>query len=313
MFERTKGAFSDFNNSIDDTGLFRKTASAATGKRIIDAEKLDSAFTELELSLIGADVERSVAEYIVSETQENVDGAKVGMTTSPGEYIQEELQSVVSDVLSSHQLDFDAIVDESSEPITVLFTGINGVGKTTTIAKMAYRFQVLGYSAVIANGDTFRAGAHEQLEEHASRVSTPFIAHEQGSDPAAVLYDAVEHAEANNIDLVLADTAGRLHTDSGLMKQLDKINRVVEPEYTVFVDEATAGQDAVRRASEFNDEIGLDGAILTKVDATDTGGTILSIPYATELPVLYLGTGEDYADLEYLYPDEYSAQIVGLD
>lgn len=316
MFENISKTFDEFNDSVDDTGLLRKTASAATGRRVIDVENMEEAFQDLELSLIRADVERDVAEHIVSETKKKVDGTKVGITKSPSDYVRQSLKEVVEDVFAMNQLSFDNVVEESDKPLVILFTGINGVGKTTTIAKMAKRFENMGYSSVIANGDTFRAGAHEQIESHAEALDMPLIAHDQGSDPAAVLYDAVEHAEANDIDVVLADTAGRLNTDDSLMNQLEKIDRVVDPDYTVLVEQATAGQDAVRRATDFNEELGdedgdgLDGVILSKVDATDMGGTVLSIPFAVGLPVLYIGIGEEYTDLEYLYPEDFADRVV---
>lgn len=315
MFENISSTFDEFNDSIDDTGLLRKTASAATGRRVIDSDNLEEAFRNLEMSLIKADVERDVAEHIVSETKMKVDGTKVGITKSPSDYVRSSLREVVSDIFAMNQLNFDEVVENSDKPITVLFTGINGVGKTTTIAKMAHRFQEKGYSTVVANGDTFRAGATDQIRQHTEALGTKLIAHEDGGDPAAVLYDAVEYAEANGIDIVLADTAGRLNNDDSLMAQLEKIDRVVSPDYTLLVEDATSGQDAVRRAKDFNEELGegengIDGVILTKVDATDTGGTVLSIPFAVGLPVLYIGTGEEYDDLEYLYPKDFAERVV---
>lgn len=316
MFDNISDTFDDFNDSVDDTGLLKKTASAATGRRVIDVDNMEEAFRELELSLISSDVNRDVAEHIVTETKKKVDGTKVGITKSPSDYVKKSLREVVEDVFAMNQLNFDDVIKESEKPLVILFTGINGVGKTTTIAKMSKRLEDMGYSSVMANGDTFRAGAEEQIEQHADAVDVPLIAHDRGSDPAAVLYDAVEHAEANNIDVVLADTAGRLNTDEGLMGQLEKINRVVDPDYTLLVEDSTAGQDAVRRASDFNEELGegedggLDGVILTKVDATDTGGPVLSIPFAVGLPILYIGTGEEYDHLEYLYPDEFAKRVV---
>lgn len=315
MFENISSTFDEFNDSIDDTGLLRKTASAATGRRVIDSDNLEEAFRNLEMSLIKADVERDVAEHIVSETKMKVDGTKVGITKSPSDYVRSSLREVVSDIFAMNQLNFDEAVENADKPITVLFTGINGVGKTTTIAKMAHRFQEKGYSTVVANGDTFRAGATDQIRQHTEALGTKLIAHEDGGDPAAVLYDAVEYAEANGIDIVLADTAGRLNNDDSLMAQLEKIDRVVSPDYTLLVEDATSGQDAVRRAKDFNEELGdgengIDGVILTKVDATDTGGTVLSIPFAVGLPVLYIGTGEEYDDLEYLYPKDFAERVV---
>lgn len=312
MFDNISSTFDEFNDQIDDTGLLKKTASAATGRRVIDVENMDEAFQNLELQLIKSDVDRDVAEHIVEETRKKVDGTKVGITKSPSDYVKSSIKEVVEDVFAMNQLNFDEEIKESDKPLVILFTGINGVGKTTTIAKLADRFEGMGYSTVLANGDTFRAGAHDQIEKHANAIDVPLIAHGQGGDPAAVLYDAVEHAEANDIDIVLADTAGRLNNDDSLMGQLEKINRVVDPDYTLFVEEATAGQDAVKRATDFNEELGegLDGVILTKVDATDTGGTVLSIPFAVGIPVLYIGTGEEYDDVEYLYPEEFAERVV---
>lgn len=315
MFENISETFDEFNKSIDDTSLLKKTASAATGRRVIDVDNMDSAFNELELSLIGSDVNRDVAEHIVSETKKKVDGEKVGITKSPSDYVRKGLREVVDDVFAMNQLNFDEILKNSDKPLVVLFTGINGVGKTTTIAKMASRIKKLGYSSVIANGDTFRAGAQEQIKQHAESVDVPLISHSKGSDPAAVIYDSVEYAEANDVDVVLGDTAGRLNTDDSLMNQLEKIDRVVDPDYTILVEESTAGQDAVKRAKDFNqmissDKDGLDGVILTKVDATNTGGPVLSIPFAVGLPVLYIGTGEQYDDIEYLHPSEFAKRVV---
>ena len=187
--------------------------------------------------------------------------------------------------------------------VVIVFTGVNGVGKTTSIAKMTRWLEERGYSSVIANGDTYRAGANEQIEEHADALDRKLISHEQGGDPAAVIYDAVEYAEANGVDVVLGDTAGRLHTADDLMAQLEKIDRVVDPDMTLFVDQATAGQDATNRAEEFDDAAEIDGAVLTKVDTESQGGAAISIAHVTGKPILFLGTGEAYGDLERFDPD----------
>jgi fused signal recognition particle receptor len=316
MFDNISSTFDEFNDSVDDTGLLKKTASAATGRRVIDSDNMEEAFNELEMSLIKSDVEREVASHIVSETKMKVNGVKVGITKSPADYVKKSLREVITDIFAMNQLNFDEVVEQSDKPITVLFTGINGVGKTTSIAKISQRFQDKGYSTVVANGDTFRAGATDQIKQHTEALGTKLIAHEDGGDPAAVLYDAVEYAEANNVDIVLGDTAGRLNNNDSLMSQLEKINRVVDPDYTLLVEDATSGQDAVQRSKDFNEELGqedgsgVDGVILTKVDATDTGGTVLSIPFAVGLPVLYVGTGEEYDDLEYLYPEDFADRVV---
>ncbi len=157
---------------------------------------------------------------------------------------------------------------------------------------------------MLANGDTFRAGANEQLQKHADNLEKKLISHEQGSDPTAVIYDAVEYAKANDVDVVLGDTAGRLHTNDGLMDQLEKIDRNIDPDMTLFVDEAVAGQDAVNRAREFNEAAAIDGAVLTKADADPQGGAAISVAHVTGKPILFLGTGQDYDDLEAFEPEE---------
>jgi fused signal recognition particle receptor len=192
-----------------------------------------------------------------------------------------------------------------------VFTGVNGVGKTTTIAKLARYLEERGLSVVVANGDTYRAGANEQIREHAAALDLKLITHDQGGDPAAVIYDAVEYAEANDVDVVLGDTAGRLHTSNDLMEQLAKIDRVVDPDMTLFVDEAVAGQDAVRRAEEFDDAAAFDGAVLTKADADSQGGAAISIAQVTGKPILFLGTGQGYDDLRKFDPEELVADLLG--
>jgi len=164
---------------------------------------------------------------------------------------------------------------------------------------------------VLANGDTYRAGANEQIAEHADRLDRELIAHEQGGDPTAVIYDAVEYAAANDVDVVLGDTAGRLHTSDDLMSQLEKIDRVVEPDLTLFVDEAVAGQDAVNRAREFDSAAEIDGAVLTKADADTSGGAAISIAYVTGKPVLFLGTGQGYEDLRRFNPEALVDDLLG--
>ena len=208
------------------------------------------------------------------------------------------------------QFDFEERIAAAEKPVVIVFTGVNGVGKTTSIAKLSRWLEERGYSSVMANGDTYRAGANEQIEEHADALDTKIITHEQGGDPAAVLYDAVEYAEANDIDVVLGDTAGRLHTSNDLMAQLEKIDRVVDPDMTLFVDEAVAGQDAVERAKQFNDAAEIDGTVLTKADADSSGGAAVSIAHVTGKPILFLGVGQGYDDLDRFDPDEIVDRIV---
>ncbi|EMA42792.1 signal recognition particle-docking protein FtsY [Halococcus saccharolyticus] len=292
-------------------GLGTRAKLFATGQSLIEAGELDAPLFDLEMALLESDVEMSVAEAILDRLREELTGATRAQVKTTGTVVEEALAEALREVISVGQFDFDERIAEADKPVTIVFTGINGVGKTTTIAKLARYFEERGLSTVLANGDTYRAGANEQLGEHADRLGKKLIAHDQGSDPAAVLYDAVEYAEANDIDVVLGDTAGRLHTSNDLMAQLAKIDRVVDPDMTLFVDEAVAGQDATNRAEEFDDAAAIDGAILAKADADSQGGAAISIAHVTGKPILFLGTGQGYDDIERFDPDVLVDRLLG--
>ncbi|AEH35934.1 signal recognition particle-docking protein FtsY [Halopiger xanaduensis] len=294
----------DEAESNGSTGFGRKAKSLVKGKFVIEEEDLEDPLHELELALLSSDVEMGVVDEILDNLRDELIGETRAFTTSTGDVIEEALRDAIYDVISVGQFDFNERIAIEDKPVVIVFTGVNGVGKTTSIAKMSRYLEERGYSTVMANGDTYRAGANEQIQEHADALDTKCISHEQGGDPAAVLYDAVEYAEANDIDVVLGDTAGRLHTDEGLMDQLAKIDRVVDPDMTLFVDEAVAGQDAVNRAREFNEAAEIDGAVLTKADADSNGGAAISVAHVTGKPILFLGVGQGYDHLERFDPDE---------
>jgi fused signal recognition particle receptor len=308
-----EGETEEPDDANDGTGLARKAKSLVRGRFVIEEEDLEDPLWDLEMALIESDVEMSVAEEILDGIREELVGETRKVTTSTGSVVEDALREALYDVISVGQFDFDARVEKADKPVVIVFTGINGVGKTTTIAKLARYFEEHGLSTVLANGDTYRAGANEQIATHADRLDKKLIAHDQGGDPAAVIYDGVEYAKANDVDVVLGDTAGRLHTDSDLMAQLEKIHRVVDPDMTVFVDEAVAGQDATRRAREFDDAAEIDGAVLTKADADSQGGAAISIAHVTGKPILFLGVGQGYDDLERFDPDWMIDQLLGED
>ncbi len=290
-----------------DPGFVQRAKSMATGKVYIDEEDLEDPLWDLEMALLENDVAMDVAEDLLDQLREELTGERKAITTRTGSVVEDALYDALLSVLSVGQFDFEeriADLVEEDPPAVVIFTGVNGVGKTTTIAKVSRYLAERGYSSVLANGDTYRAGANEQIEEHADRLDRKLITHERGGDPAAVIYDAVEYAEANDVDVVLGDTAGRLHTDEGLMDQLEKIDRVVGPDLTIFVDESVAGQDAVERAKEFDSAAEVDGAVLTKADADASGGAAISVAHVTGKPVLFLGVGQGYDDLERFDPEE---------
>jgi fused signal recognition particle receptor len=301
--DETDADGTDDDESSKSTGFARKAKSLATGKFVIEEEDLEGPLQELEIALLSSDVEMGVAQQILDNIREDLVGETRKFTESTGSVVEEALRNALYDVISVGQFDFEQRVAEADKPLVIIFTGVNGVGKTTSIAKMARYFEERGLSSVMANGDTYRAGANEQIREHADALGKKLIAHEQGGDPAAVIYDAVEYAEANDVDVVLGDTAGRLHTNEGLMDQLEKIGRVVGPDMTLFVDEAVAGQDAVQRAKQFDDAAEIDGAILTKADADSNGGAAISVAHVTGKPILFLGVGQGYDHLERFDPD----------
>jgi len=299
-----QAADADDTSDDDGRGLTEKAKIFASGKSIIDEEDLQDHLDDLELALLSSDVEMGVAGEILSGVEENLVGETRRRLSSTGNLVRDALRESLYDVISVGQFDFEKRIREADKPVVIIFTGVNGVGKTTTIAKLSERLERQGLSTVLANGDTYRAGANEQLQKHADNLGRTLISHEQGSDPAAVIYDAVEYAEANDTDVVLGDTAGRLHTSDDLMAQLEKIDRVIDPDMTVFVDEAVAGQDAVNRAREFDEAAEIDGAVLTKADADPQGGAAISIAHVTGKPILFLGTGQEYDDLERFDPEE---------
>jgi fused signal recognition particle receptor len=295
----------------DGPGRLQRAKAFATGKVVLEEEDLEDPLWNLEMALLESDVEMGVAEAILDDLRSNLIGETKSQMASTGDLVADALRDALLDVISVGQFDFEERIAEAEKPVTIVFTGVNGVGKTTTIAKMARYLEDRGYSSVLANGDTYRAGANEQIREHAEALGKRLIAHEQGGDPAAVIYDGVEYAEANDVDVVLGDTAGRLHTSSDLMAQLEKIDRVVDPDLTIFVDEAVAGQDAVERAKQFDDAAEIDGAVLTKADADSQGGAAISVAYVTGKPVLFLGTGQGYDDLDRFDPEELVDDLVG--
>ncbi|WP_436901175.1 signal recognition particle-docking protein FtsY [Halovenus halobia] len=301
----------DESDDSGGLGLTGKAKAIATGKTLIEQEELQPHLDELEVALLDSNVALDVVIEILNGVEENLTGEARGRLQSTGSLVEDALREALYDVINVGQFDFDQRIADADKPFVMVFTGVNGVGKTTSIAKLSRYLEQRGFSTVLANGDTYRAGANEQLQEHADALGRKLITHEQGSDPAAVIYDAVEYAQANDVDVVLGDTAGRLHTSDDLMDQLEKIDRVIEPDMTVFVDEAVAGQDAVNRADEFDKAATIDASILTKADADQDGGAAISVAHVTGKPILFLGTGQDYDDLDRFEPRRIVNELLG--
>jgi fused signal recognition particle receptor len=282
----------------EKTGFIQKIKAAVLEQEFIIEEKsLKDHLWELEIALLESDVALPVAEKIVENVKTELVGTRRKIGSDTGKIVENALRHAISKVISVDSFDFDDFIKSCAKPVTIVFVGVNGTGKTTTIAKMAERFKEQGYSVVIAAGDTFRAGAIEQIEIHAEALGIKLIKHQEGADPAAIIYDAVQFAKAKHKDIVLADTAGRLHTNINLMDQLKKVCRVNNPNLIIFVDEAVAGNDAVERARLFNNAVPFNGTILTKQDADAKGGAAISIAFTTGKPILFLGMGQSYKDL----------------
>ncbi|RLF33417.1 MAG: signal recognition particle-docking protein FtsY [Thermoplasmata archaeon] len=278
--------------------------------RGISEEKLDELLWDLEIGLLEADVAYSVIESIKREIKEECKNVSVGKAKI-NDFVKNVLRNAIAHVLKSSELDFNEFIEKNKKPVVIMFVGVNGSGKTLSIAKIAYQLKNMGKTCVIAAGDTFRAGAIEQLETHANNLNVKLIKHDVGADPAAVAYDAIEHAKAKHKDVVLLDTAGRMQTNYNLMEEMAKIKRVAKPDMIIFVGDALSGNDAVEQAKRFNEIVGIDGVILTKVDADAKGGSALSIAYTIGKPLLFLGVGQKYEDHIPFDPDWMIEKIFG--
>ena len=299
-----------FKKVIPKVGFAQKAKALVFNREVyLDNKDLEEPLWELEMALLESDLALSVSEAIVESVKNQLTGTTKRIGSNTGEIVEAALRKSILDVVSANTFDFDDYVKNRQKPVHIVFVGINGTGKTTSISKMTHRLLKSGYSVVLAAGDTFRAGAIDQLGIHASRLGVKMIKHQAGADPAAVIYDAVQYAKAHKIDFVLSDTAGRMHTNMNLMAQMEKICRVSSPDLIIFVDEAVAGNDAVERAAQFNEAVPIDGSILTKIDADSKGGAAISIAYITGKPILFFGMGQGYEDLKKFDPEWFVDQL----
>ena len=288
MFEKLKGAFSSLAKAVSEKKLSEKD--------------LDDTLYNFQLALMESDVGQDVVESVTGDMKKQLLGVSVERSKDLEDFVKEKLRGEVLSIFSQAG-DVDVIqrVKDSKakgEPFKILFLGINGTGKTTTVAKFANYMKKNGFSVVIAAGDTHRAGAIEQVSEHADRIGAKVVAQRYGADPAAVARDGVLYAKSHYIDVVLIDSAGRMQTNQNLMEEMSKIVRVVTPDLKIFIGDSLAGNDAISQAELFSKYTGFDGAILTKVDADSKGGAALSIAFTTKRPILFLGVGQGYDDLK---------------
>ena len=281
-------------------------------KKTIKEDDIAEILEELEFSLIEGDVAFDVADRIVESVKEDLVGRKIRRRGDMERFTTNALKKAITEIIDNGHYDLLGDIEASKqkgEPYKIMFVGINGTGKTTTIAKMATYLEKHGYSSVFGASDTFRAGAIEQLEHHANNLNLKIIKHERNSDPAAVAYDAVEHARATGKDVVLIDTSGRMQTNTNLMDEMKKIKRVSKPDIVLYVGDALMGNDATEQASKFNEVIDIDGIILTKADADAKGGAAISIGHVIHKPILFIGTGQSYDDLMEFEPEWMIKQI----
>jgi fused signal recognition particle receptor len=300
MFEKLKSGFKGLVNKVTTTEL--------------KAENLNPILQDFKMSLCENDVAFPVADKIAEELEKRLVGVQVKRLEDRKKVVEENLRAVLLEVmLTNKSIDLLKMAEEkrkNKEPFTLMFVGINGTGKTTTIAKVAQFFHSKNFTVILAGADTYRAGSIEQLEEHAKRLGLRIIKSNYGGDPAAVAYDAVNHAKAHGINVVLIDTAGRMQTNQNLMNELIKVKRVVCPDLSILTVDSLIGNDAVMQAEEFNKAVGIDATILTKVDADVKGGSALSVTYVTGKPILFIGVGQSYKDLELFNPEKFVSMVL---
>jgi fused signal recognition particle receptor len=300
MFEKLKSGLKGLVNKVTTTEL--------------KPENLRPLLSDFKMNLVENDVAFPVAELVCNEMEKRLDKVQVKRLEDRKKIVEKNLREVLLETMqTNNKIDLLKAIQEkrkAGEPYVIVFVGINGTGKTTTIAKVCRFLNKKGYSVVIACSDTYRAGSIEQLEEHAKRLGTKMIKHAYGADPAAVAYDTISHAKAHGINVVLIDTAGRMQTNQNLMNELAKIKRVVNPDLTILTVDSLIGNDAVMQAEEFNKCVGIDATILTKVDADVKGGSALSVTHVTQKPILFIGTGQKYDDLEEFDPERFVQMIL---
>jgi len=282
-------------------GLFSKIKRKVTEKTVAEGD-IEETLKDIELGLLENDVALEVSEKILKDLKSNI----IGKNIPRGEIekaVTDSIRSSLLDIFKYDKKDISALL-KSHKPLKIIFLGFNGTGKTTTIAKLAYEMKKQNLSIILAAGDTFRAASIEQLEEHGSRLGIPVIKQKYGSDSAAVIFDAVKAAEARGCDVVLADTAGRSHSNLNLMDEIKKVIRVNKPDLKILVVDCLTGNDAVEQAKKFDEAVGVDGIIMTKADVYDKGGAVLSATFAIKKPILYIGIGQGYGSLKKFVPEE---------
>jgi fused signal recognition particle receptor len=285
--------------------VFKKFIDSASSL-LTSRDKLLELVEELKLDLISRDVAYEVAESIAKKLMESIENESV---RSKDQLVQSIRQLIASYFTQIENVDL-ADIAARSKPFKVVFLGVNGVGKTTTIAKVAVYLRDRGFKPIMIAADTFRAAAQEQLKVHSERTSIPVFLGRYGADPASIAYDGISFGTSRGYDVFLVDTAGRMHVDVDLVNELKKVVRVVKPDFKILVVDALTGNDAVEQAVFFNNSVGVDGVIITKVDAYEEGGVPLTLAYVLRKPILFIGTGQGYRDLKVFNYLEYVDRVI---
>jgi len=276
---------------------FLKKITSKISKIKISEKEFEVYSEELEMLLLENNVALEVAEKMIEELKQRIVGKeflKKEVESEITDCFKEMIEEILVDPFDVIEKVKEKISDQTKEPYVILFCGINGTGKTTTVAKIGRFLKEKKLSCVFAAADTFRAASIEQIKKHGERLDIKIISQEYGTDPAAVGFDAIKYAKKNFINCVLIDTAGRMHTSKNLLNEIEKISKVCKPDLKIFVGESITGNDVIEQAKSFDWAIGIDGIILTKADIDEKGGTALSVGYVTKKPILYLGTGQEY-------------------
>ncbi|WP_455364884.1 signal recognition particle-docking protein FtsY [[Eubacterium] cellulosolvens] len=287
MFERLKKSINRLSDKLTKTE--------------VKGEKLGQFLEEFKITLIENDVALNVADRLCEIVEKKITGVTFSRVKDKKAVVEQVFRETVDNILQSNlTISLSSLIEDKRSqnlPTVIIFLGVNGTGKTTSIAKTAYYLLKKGYTVVLASGDTFRTGSIEQLREHARRVGVKTIEHQYGSDSAAVAFDAVNYARAHGINVVLIDTAGRMQTDRNLMDEVAKVSRVAKPDLKILVVDALTANDAIEQCRVFNDSIGVDAVFMTKLDADAKGGAALSVMTLLNKPILFVGTGQGYSDL----------------
>ncbi len=281
-------------------------------RRELSKNDIDKFFEENESDFMQANIAVEVVDFLRQSLKEKLAGRPVKRMHA-SEFISQAFGEAIKEAVDQGKIDLRNLasdVGKKGKPLCMVFLGFNGSGKTTTIAKVAKYLLDAGHKPVLAAGDTFRAASIEQLEFHGEKLGIKTVKHSYGSDSAAVVFDAIKYAEANGCNIVLADTAGRMHTDRNLMDELKKVIRVNSPDLKVLVVDSLTGNDAVEQARQFNDAVGVDAVVMSKIDVNEKGGSILSVCYTIKKPILFLGTGQGYGDIEPFNPDKFVKDLL---